>query len=94
MNLGRYLLIQDAACLLFELQDMNAWSVQVCDTINIDDARRSYFGSLFPLNAGGIIPTGPTLADLKLSLDPQRGSSKHENIFHTTAPAALPAPVS
>ena len=73
---------------------MNGWLVQVQDTINIDDARRSYFGSLFPLNASGIVPTGPTLADLKLSLDPQRGSTKHDDIFHTTAPLALPAPVS
>ena len=62
---------------------------QVSDTINIDDARRSYFSSLFPLNAGGIVPSGPTLADLQLGLDPRRGSSQHSDIFHTSTSAAM-----
>ncbi len=65
--------------------------MQVRDTINIDEARRSYFSSLFPLNAGGIVPTGPTLADLQLGLDSERGSSLHSEIFHTSASAAVPA---
>ncbi|KAJ9506260.1 hypothetical protein QJQ45_014132 [Haematococcus lacustris] len=39
---------------------------QVRDTVDIDAARRSYFGNLFPLNASGIIPSGPTAADLQL----------------------------
>ncbi|KAK9868292.1 hypothetical protein WJX84_005861 [Apatococcus fuscideae] len=66
----------------------NPDGMQVCDTINIDDARRSYFGSLFPLNAGGIVPTGPTLADLRLDTDHQRGSIKHSDIFHIAASTA------
>ena len=31
---------------------------------NQDDARRSYYTNLFPLNPGGIVPAGPTPADL------------------------------
>ena len=35
--------------------------VQVSSTFSVDEARRSYFGQLFPLNPGGIIPAGPTV---------------------------------
>ena len=31
---------------------------------DLDDARRSYYANLFPLNPGGIVPAGPTPADL------------------------------
>jgi putative glutathione S-transferase len=31
---------------------------------DLDDARRSYYTNLFPLNPGGIVPAGPTPADL------------------------------
>jgi hypothetical protein len=34
--------------------------LQVPGTFSVDEARRSYFGQLFPLNPGGIIPAGPT----------------------------------
>ena len=33
-------------------------------TVDIDDCRRSYFTQLFPLNPGGIIPSGPTSSDI------------------------------
>lgn len=31
---------------------------------DLDDARRSYYTNLFPLNPGGIVPAGPTAQDL------------------------------
>ena len=31
---------------------------------DVDGARRSYYGNLFPLNPGGIVPAGPSADDL------------------------------
>lgn len=31
---------------------------------DLDEARKSYYTNLFPLNPGGIVPAGPTPADL------------------------------
>eukprot|EP01026_Neomeris_dumetosa_P057869 TRINITY_DN53501_c0_g1_i12.p1 TRINITY_DN53501_c0_g1~~TRINITY_DN53501_c0_g1_i12.p1 ORF type:complete len:415 (-),score=38.34 TRINITY_DN53501_c0_g1_i12:610-1854(-) len=45
--------------------DVPQSTLQVKDTFDFDDARRSYFQQLFPLNPGGIIPSGPTFTDLK-----------------------------
>lgn len=56
--------------------------MQVQNTIDVDDARRSYFENLFPLNAGGIIPVGPTLADLELDKPAGRGSHDIAELFH------------
>ncbi|PNW72916.1 hypothetical protein CHLRE_14g611517v5 [Chlamydomonas reinhardtii] len=58
--------------------------VQISDTLDLDAARRSYFSSLFPLNPGGIVPAGPTAADLQLgSRAPGRGgSSVLEEVCH------------
>jgi putative glutathione S-transferase len=39
----------------------------VLHTFNLDAARASYYGNLFPLNPGGIVPAGPTLHDLGLA---------------------------
>jgi hypothetical protein len=39
---------------------------QVADTLDVDGARRSYFTNLFPLNPSGIVPSGPSAADLGL----------------------------
>ncbi len=39
----------------------------VADTCSLEDVKRDYYGTLFPLNPGGIIPAGPELASL---LDP------------------------
>ena len=56
--------------------------MQISNSFDLDDARRSYFSSLFPLNPGGIVPVGPTLADLNLSRDAGRGRQDAESIFH------------
>ena len=34
------------------------------DLFDLDDARAGYYKDLFPLNPGGIVPAGPTAADL------------------------------
>ena len=66
--------------------------MQVSNSFDLDDARRSYFGSLFPLNPGGIVPVGPTIADLGLDRDPGRGPQQAEAVFHLQAlPAAVAA---
>ena len=39
---------------------------RLIDTVDVDDCRRSYFKQLFPLNPGGIVPSGPTAAQLGL----------------------------
>jgi len=38
--------------------------LQVRDTFDCDRARASYFGQLFPLNPGGIVPAGPDMAEV------------------------------
>jgi len=55
--------------------------LKVADTFDMDDARRSYFEQLFPLNPGGIVPSGPTEADLRLDRPPGRGSQLPEDVF-------------
>ena len=40
----------------------------VADTFDVDAARRSYFGQLFPLNPGGVVPDGPRM-DAVLGLE-------------------------
>lgn len=67
--------------------------LQVRSSIDVDDARRSYFENLFPLNAGGIIPVGPTLADLDMDASPGRGPNSIESVFHMRAGASKPVPV-
>lgn len=59
------------------------------DCFDLDDARRSYFGQLFPLNPGGIVPSGPTAADLGLERPAGRGPAAVEEVFHLK-PAAQP----
>jgi len=54
----------------------------VRETVDVDGYRTSYFGQLFPLNPGGIVPVGPTAKDLGLGLDPSRGSRAHSDLFH------------
>lgn len=36
----------------------------VADTCSLEDVKRDYYGNLFPLNPGGIIPSGPDLTSL------------------------------
>lgn len=60
--------------------------LQVKDTVDIDAARTSYFSSLFPLNPSGIVPAGPTAADLRLEVPHGRGpSSRLEDVCHLRA---------
>ena len=63
-------------------------TLQVSDSVDLNDARRSYFGQLFPLNPGGIIPVGPTLADLQLDQPHGRGSKA---MFHVQPQRQLQA---
>jgi glutathionyl-hydroquinone reductase len=36
----------------------------VASTCDLESVKRDYYGNLFPLNPGGIIPTGPDITDL------------------------------
>ena len=36
----------------------------VADTCSLEDVKRDYYGNLFPLNPGGIIPSGPDMTSL------------------------------
>lgn len=38
----------------------------IADTCDLDAVKRDYFGNLFPLNPGGIIPKGPDLQSLQV----------------------------
>lgn len=38
----------------------------VADTCDVDAIKRDYFGNLFPLNPGGIVPLGPDLTNLEV----------------------------
>lgn len=62
--------------------------LQVRDTVDIDACRVSYYTNLFPLNPGGIIPSGPTAADLQLDVPAGRGSSLLADVCHTRPAAA------
>jgi glutathionyl-hydroquinone reductase len=48
----------------------------IVDTCDVESIKRDYYGNLFPLNPGGIIPTGLTATNLWQSHD--RASSSHE----------------
>ena len=57
----------------------------VADTVDVAGYRASYFGQLFPLNPGGIIPAGPTEKDLGLvrtAADAGRGGVSPAEVFH------------
>jgi hypothetical protein len=58
---------------------------QIRDTIDIDAARHSYFTNLFPLNPGGIVPAGPSAADLRLDAPAGRGPAEPAAVFHMRA---------
>ncbi|MEB3827122.1 glutathione S-transferase family protein [Phormidium sp. CCY1219] len=47
----------------------------VADTCNIESVKRDYYGNLFPLNPGGIIPSGPDVTNLMEPHDRDRFSS-------------------
>lgn len=46
----------------------------VADTCDIESVKRDYYGNLFPLNPGGIIPNGPDLANLQEPHDREKVS--------------------
>ncbi len=55
--------IQDYRNLGAYLSDM--YQLQgVADTCNLESVKQDYYGNLFPLNPGGIIPSGPDMAYL------------------------------
>jgi putative glutathione S-transferase len=66
---------------------------QVPDTVDVDGCRRSYYSSLFPLNPSGIIPSGPTQADLQLDVPAGRGSHDLAEVFYLKAVPAAGAQV-
>ncbi|MEW5299857.1 MAG: hypothetical protein WDW36_002831 [Sanguina aurantia] len=74
--------ISDYPHLTIWLKDM--YQIKVSDTLDVDAARRSYSTNLFPLNPSGIIPSGPTAADLHLDDPVQRGSRELTDMFHQT----------
>lgn len=47
------------------------------DCFDLDDARRSYYKQLFPLNPGAIMPSGP---DPGLDVPAGRGSARWEDV--------------
>ncbi|BAY20290.1 putative glutathione S-transferase [Calothrix sp. NIES-2100] len=44
----------------------------VADTCNLESVKQDYYGNLFPLNPGGIIPSGPDMSYLLKSHDRDR----------------------
>ena len=80
---GRLLVF--SLCLLVQCMSLTTTATVVVEprpTVDVDGYRTSYFGQLFPLNPGGIVPTGPTERDLGLGVDPARGSRAHSDLFH------------
>lgn len=53
----------------------------VGDTCNLEAVKNSYYGFLFPLNPGGIIPTGPDLTDLLAPHGREHLESTPENVL-------------
>lgn len=66
--------------------------MSVRDTVDLDGCRRSYFGNLFPLNPSGIVPSGPTAADLRLDLPAGRGGPAMEQWAHLRTAPTVPPP--
>ncbi|MCG8362805.1 MAG: glutathione S-transferase family protein [Pseudanabaenales cyanobacterium] len=56
--------IQDYKNLSAYLRDLYQLS-GVADTCSLEAVKRDYYGNLFPLNPGGIIPLGPDLSNLR-----------------------------
>ena len=66
-------------------------------TLSFPPGACRYYSDLFPLNPGGIVPAGPTAADLGLTHPPPGGAfsdAEARALFRTraeAAPAAAPA---
>lgn len=71
-----------------DLPNLHGWMQDVyllpgvASTVDEAGYRRSYFGQLFPLNPGGIVPVGPTEEELGLGTDPGRGGRSPAEVFH------------
>ncbi|KAK9916212.1 hypothetical protein WJX75_000127 [Coccomyxa subellipsoidea] len=70
---------------VYQIAVQDASQMQISTSFDLDEARRSYFTSLFPLNPGGIVPIGPTIQDLALHREAGRGSHSAESVFHLQA---------
>eukprot|EP00560_Eucampia_antarctica_P007550 CAMPEP_0197827002 /NCGR_PEP_ID=MMETSP1437-20131217/3885_1 /TAXON_ID=49252 ORGANISM="Eucampia antarctica, Strain CCMP1452" /NCGR_SAMPLE_ID=MMETSP1437 /ASSEMBLY_ACC=CAM_ASM_001096 /LENGTH=352 /DNA_ID=CAMNT_0043427691 /DNA_START=144 /DNA_END=1199 /DNA_ORIENTATION=- len=64
---GAHLRIRDYPAILAWLQRCWDLPLGVSDTIDIQDATSSYYRQLFPLNAGGLIPTPISEKDIGLN---------------------------
>ena len=70
-----------------DLPHLRAWMRDVylipgvAETVDVRGYLASYFGQLFPLNPGGIVPTGPLERDLGLGEDPMRGGYARDEVF-------------
>ena len=53
-------------------------SVLTTHLFDLDEARRSYYTNLFPLNPGGIVPAGPSPADLGFPERDLRGQAQRK----------------
>jgi hypothetical protein len=88
-------LAEDSCCRRFYPTDVTPHAARCClqvsDTVDIDACRVSYYTNLFPLNPGGIIPSGPTAADLGLNQPAGRGSTKLQDVCYMQAAAAVQA---
>lgn len=83
---GRFKIISERPNLSAWMRDIHQINVggnglQISDCVDIDDARTSYFESLFPLNPGLLVPVGPCASDLNLMAEHHRGSSNIQEIF-------------
>jgi putative glutathione S-transferase len=38
----------------------------IAETCNLEQVKKDYYGNLFPLNPGGIVPLGPDLSSFSL----------------------------
>jgi putative glutathione S-transferase len=64
---GSHIRIRDYPAILSWLQRCWDMPLGVRDSIDIQDATSSYYRQLFPLNAGGLIPTAITAKDIGLN---------------------------
>jgi hypothetical protein len=77
----------DFGCRMKDFPHIQRW---MCDmysvpgiavTFDLEDARNSYFGQLFPLNPSRIVPVGPTLHDIGVADVQPNADSAREWFF-------------
>eukprot|EP00471_Norrisiella_sphaerica_P003741 CAMPEP_0184490604 /NCGR_PEP_ID=MMETSP0113_2-20130426/18289_1 /TAXON_ID=91329 /ORGANISM="Norrisiella sphaerica, Strain BC52" /LENGTH=420 /DNA_ID=CAMNT_0026874555 /DNA_START=101 /DNA_END=1363 /DNA_ORIENTATION=- len=57
----------------------------VKETLDLEQAKRSYYTNLFPLNPSGIVPEGPSVDVLRMLEPPNRGPLDAKDIFFDKA---------